>query len=57
MDFLKKSSAPSNINMFIKRQSVIDIPEYAYLIKRHRKVPTTQKIGKLMNEHFLYKEW
>ena len=48
MDFVKKNTDPSSLNAFIKRQSVIDIPEYAFLRKRHRLVPTSQKIGKLM---------
>ncbi len=48
MDFVKKNADPSILNAFIKRLSVIDIPEYAFLRKRHRLVPTSQKIGKLM---------
>lgn len=48
MDFLKKSLDPSILNVFIKRLSVNDIPEYAFLRKRHRMIPTSQKIGKLM---------
>jgi hypothetical protein len=55
MDFLKKNATPSSINVFIKRLSVIDLPEYAYLRRRYRMAPTSQKIGKLMKEHFLYK--
>jgi len=48
MDFLKKNADPSSLNVYIKRLSVIDIPEYAFLRKRHRVIPTSQKIGKLM---------
>ncbi len=36
MEFSKKSQSPSNINAFIKRISVADIPEYAFLRRKHR---------------------